>query len=60
VWLGAEDRLVDLAAQRAFFSDLAARKSHVDLTMISDCGHMVLPSTAVETTREQLRSALSA
>jgi len=60
VWLGAEDRLVDLEEQRAFFTDLATRKSHVGLTMIPDCGHMVLPSTAVASTQEQLRTALSA
>ena len=58
VWLGAEDRLVDLDAQKAYFSGLAGRRDHVELTMIPESGHVVLPSTAVASTREQLRSAL--
>ena len=58
VWLGAEDRLVDLDEQTAFFSDLAAQQSDVHLTMIPYSGHVVLPSAAVASTRKQLRSAL--
>lgn len=56
VWLGALDRLVDLDDQRRRFAALAASRPHWHLSMIEGSGHVVLPTSAVETARREVAS----
>jgi pimeloyl-ACP methyl ester carboxylesterase len=54
VWLGQEDRLVDLSEQRAFFKALATGHTGYELAMIRGSGHVVLPTTAVQRLRSDM------
>ena len=54
VWLGAHDRLIRLGEERAFFAAQAGRRADYELTMMPDCGHLVLPSRCFPPVWQQL------
>lgn len=55
VWLGAEDRLVDLDNQKDFFSGLTQDRTNYHLSVIEGAGHVVLDT---DTTRQVRRKLL--
>lgn len=60
LWLGAQDRLIDLDEQLAFFSELARRRPHLDVHTLPGAGHVVLDSTATRRARDEMRDWLLA
>jgi len=52
------DRLIDLPRQLAFFGALTRRPGD-QLTILGGCGHVVLPSQAMDTARAGIRSYLT-
>jgi hypothetical protein len=54
VWLGAEDRLVDISTQRTFFEQLAQARENYCVAMVEGSGHVVLPHAAGTAIRREL------
>lgn len=58
VWLGAQDRLVDLSREMAFFQALARGSGGV--RVLAGSGHVVLPTPAVAQARAEMAQWLDA
>ena len=54
VFLGQRDRLIDGRKERAFFGELAARRTDFSLSILPGAGHVVLPDAAVEALSDQV------
>lgn len=53
VWLGSEDKLVNLKAEMEFFRGLA-EKEPLEFAVLEGSGHVVLPPDVIEEARRQL------
>jgi alpha-beta hydrolase superfamily lysophospholipase len=60
VWLGAADRLVDLATQRAYFEAQAVARRNYRLRIVSGAGHVFLPTQVVSRVHGELLECLLA
>jgi pimeloyl-ACP methyl ester carboxylesterase len=58
VWLGRDDRLLDLSKQRAFFAGLARSRANYSLSMVGGAGHVMLPRRVVRCVSDELRQWL--